>query len=45
MQGEFGGEMRCGWMDVRYGFIIPTSPQYIDRVFFVPYTEKPPQRI
>jgi hypothetical protein len=33
MQGGFGGEMRCGWMDVRYRFSIPTSPQYIDRDF------------
>jgi hypothetical protein len=31
--------MRCGWMDVRYRFLIPTSPQYIDS-FFVPYAEK-----
>jgi hypothetical protein len=26
-------------------FLIPTSSQYIDRVFFVPYAEKPPRRI
>jgi hypothetical protein len=44
MRGGFEGEMRCGWMDVRY-VSIPTSSQYIDRVFFVPYAEKPPQRI
>jgi hypothetical protein len=33
MQGRFGGGMRCGWMDVRYRFLIPTLPQYIDRGF------------
>jgi hypothetical protein len=27
--------MRCGWMEVRYRFLIPMSPQYIDRVFFI----------
>jgi hypothetical protein len=26
--------MRCGWIDVHYRFLIPTSPEYIDRVFF-----------
>jgi hypothetical protein len=45
MQGGFGGGMMCGWMDVHYRFLIPTSPQYISRVFFVPYAEKPPQGI
>ncbi len=45
-----------GWMcDVRHisivpyffilQFSIPTSPQHIAKVFFVPYTEKPPQTI
>jgi hypothetical protein len=45
-----------GWMcDVRHistvpyffilRFSIPMSPQYIARVFFVPYAEKPPQTI
>ncbi len=33
MQGGFGGGMRFGWMDVPYKFLIPTSPQYIVRVF------------
>jgi hypothetical protein len=33
MQGGFGGEMMCRWMDVRYRFSIPTSSQYIDRDF------------
>ncbi len=32
-----------GWMCAM--FLIPTSSQYIDRVFFVPYAEKPPWRI
>jgi hypothetical protein len=36
MQGGFRGGMRCRWMDERYRFLIPTSPQYINRVF-VPY--------
>jgi hypothetical protein len=45
MQDGFGGEMRSGWIDVRYRFLIPTSPQYINRVFCVPYAEKPPQKI
>ncbi len=26
-------------------FLIPTLPQYVDRVFFVPYAENPPRRI
>jgi hypothetical protein len=33
MQGGFGGEMTCGWRDVRYRFSIPTSPKYINRIF------------
>jgi hypothetical protein len=33
VRGRFGGGMRCWWMDVRYRFLIPMSPQYIDRVF------------
>jgi hypothetical protein len=36
MEGGFGGEMRCRLMDVRYRFLIPTSPQCIDRVFLYP---------
>ncbi len=39
MQGGFGGGMECGWIDVRYRFLIPTSPQYIDR-FFLYLTQK-----
>jgi hypothetical protein len=34
MRDGFGGETRCGWMDVRYRFLIPTSRHYIDKVFF-----------
>jgi hypothetical protein len=41
-----GTVQQCGIGDrgdfLYFQFLIPTSPQYITRVFFVPYPEKPP---
>ncbi len=45
MRGGFEGEMRCGWMDVRYVFNSYVIPVHSLTEFFCTIAEKPPRRI